>query len=143
MIFDICNKRFFVQFFIRQTVTATNNAMVINKIRKFVELLFVKRAFVEIHFIGTVFVVSIISSHIITESAIALSTCLTFLQLNVAGFEMKYNNFCTHHVLPDFCTHTNNYCCSTFDWSYVFYHQTYIYTCMMYVFLMFLISLFL
>ena len=54
--------------------------MVVNK---FVEVIFGGTAFVR-----TVFVVSLISSHIIAESLIILVKCLPFSQLHVAGFQI-------------------------------------------------------
>ena len=57
-----------------------------NKIWKFVEVHSVRTAFVEVLFIGTDFVMSIILSHITTESPIILPIYLPFLQLFVAGF---------------------------------------------------------
>ena len=38
-----------------------------------------------------------------------------------------------HHVALDSCTHTDIYCYSTFDSSYILYHQIYIYIRMIYV----------
>ena len=62
--------------------------MVINKraskMLKFVEVHFLRTYFVEVLLVGMVFVVSIISSHIISESPIILPTHLPFLQLNFA-----------------------------------------------------------
>ena len=54
--------------------------MVVNK---FVEVIFGGTAFVR-----TVFVVSLISSHILAESLIILAKCLPFSQLHVAGFQI-------------------------------------------------------
>ena len=53
------------------------------KIKKFVEVPFVGTVIV-----GTVFVVSIISSKVITESSTLLAKYLPFLQLYVSGFQI-------------------------------------------------------
>ena len=53
----------------------------------FVEVLFVRMNFIEVSSVGIVSVVSIISSHITTESAIILPIYLPLLQLHSAGFE--------------------------------------------------------
>ena len=53
----------------------------------FVEVLFVKMNFIEVRSVGIVSVVSIISSHVTTESAIILPIYLPLLQLHFAGFE--------------------------------------------------------
>ena len=61
--------------------------MVVNKkaskLKKFVEVIFGGTVFVR-----TVFVVSLISSHIIAESLKILVKCLPFSQLHVAGFQI-------------------------------------------------------
>ena len=44
--------------------------------------------FAEIGFVEVLFVVSIISSQVITESSVKLHTHLLFLQLHVAGFQI-------------------------------------------------------
>ena len=64
-----------------------NNAMVFNKkaSRKF---LFHRLFFFSLHFVITVFVSSVISSHVITESSIMLAKYLPFSQLRVAGFQI-------------------------------------------------------
>ena len=54
----------------------------------------------------------------------------------------KPKYFRIHYVLLDFCIYTGTYSYSTFNSSYIFYHQDYIHTCMMYVLLLFLIHLF-
>ena len=45
-------------------------------------------AFVSLKFVITVFISSLISLHVITESSIILAKYLPFLQLHVAGFQM-------------------------------------------------------
>ena len=95
------------------------------KILKFVEVLFATTDFV-----GTVFVISITSPNLMTESSMILAKYLPFSQLHVAGF--KYNLFRTNDVLLDFYTHIEIYCYSTFDLNYIFYRQIYIYTRMIY-----------
>ena len=54
-----------------------------NKIYKFVEVLFVRTAFV-----GTVFAVSIISSAVMTETSVRLAKYLPFSQIHVSGFQI-------------------------------------------------------
>ena len=56
----------------------------------FGELLFVQVHYVRTVSVGIVFVSFIISSHIITESRTILHTCLQFLQLHVAGFQIYF-----------------------------------------------------
>ena len=53
-----------------------------NKKYKFVKVNFVRMVFLEVFF-----VVSLVSSHITTESSIILPTYLPFLQLQVEGFQ--------------------------------------------------------
>ena len=55
----------------------------VNKIQKFAEVRFAGTVFV-----GTILVVSTISSHVIIESSVTLSIYLTFSQLHIAGFEI-------------------------------------------------------
>ena len=52
--------------------------------------------------------------------------------------DSKYKLFCTHYVLFDFCMHINIYHYSTFVSSYMFYHQTCIYTCFVNIFDLFI-----
>ena len=54
-----------------------------SKMWKFVEV-----HYVEVRFVGMVSVVSIISSHLTTESPIILPTYLTILQLHVTEFQI-------------------------------------------------------
>ena len=90
-------------------------------------------------FVGFFIVVSIISSHIITESSIVLSIHSPFSQVLVAGFQIWY--FFMHFsffffFFFFFCTYSYLhyiYHYSMFDLSYIFFHQTYIYICMMHV----------
>ena len=71
----------------QQILTAIKNVTIINKkaieIKKLVEVLFVGTVFVE-----TIFIVSIVSSHITTESSIMLPKYLPFLQLHGVGFKI-------------------------------------------------------
>ena len=59
-----------------------NNAMVTNKKAIKIYSLF------EWLFVGTVFVVSMISSHVITELSVIPGTYLPFLQLHITGFQI-------------------------------------------------------
>ena len=72
-------------------LASIRNAMITNekasKIYKFFQLLFVGTVFVKI-----VFVVSIISSHVITESSIILHTFLPFSQLHIAGLQISLSH---------------------------------------------------
>ena len=63
--------------------------MVINKKASKIYKFFVSQVtFLSLKFIVTVFVVSIISSHLTTEWSIILPKDLPFLQLHVAGFQI-------------------------------------------------------
>ena len=73
----------------------------------------------------------IVSLHVITELSMVLANYSPVSQPHVEGF--KFNIFCTNDILPDF--HINIYHCFTFDSSYICYHQTWIYICMLYVLL--------
>ena len=66
--------------------------------------------------VGTVFVVSLFSSHLITESSVTHAKYFPFLQLHVAGFQISSKN-----VLLDFHTHIDIYRHSTFDSNNIFY----------------------
>ena len=84
--------------------------MVINemtsKIQIFVEVTFVGTVSIRLLFVGTVFVSSIMSSHIITESSIILAMYLPFLQLHTSWFQIQ--SFA--HVLSFFeYFHTHRY----------------------------------
>ena len=66
-------------------LTAINNAMVINKnVSKFL-VLFAGTVFVKV-----VFVLSIISLHVTTESSIILPKYLPCLELHFAGFQIYF-----------------------------------------------------
>ena len=56
-----------------------------SKIQKFC---IVEVVFVSLKFVGKVFVSSIISSYVITESSIILAKYFSFSQLHVAGFQI-------------------------------------------------------
>ena len=64
----------------KQTLTAINNAVIINKKESKIY------KFYSLKFVGTVFVSSIISSHVATESSIILAKYLPFLHLLITGF---------------------------------------------------------
>ena len=92
-------------------------------------------------FVDTLSTAFIISSHVITESLVALAKYSPFSQLYVARFQIQ--PFYMNYVPLDFCTHTDIYLYFTFDSSYIFYCQTSIYIHMMYVLLIFSTDLFL
>ena len=48
--------------------------------------------------------------------------------------DSKYNLFRTNYILADFYTHADTCCYSTFGSSYISYHQSYIYICMIHIF---------
>ena len=68
-------------------LTVINNAIVIdkktNKLKKFVQVPFVRMIFV-----GTAFIVFMISSNMITDLSIILRPYLPCLQLHEAGFQI-------------------------------------------------------
>ena len=69
----------------------------------------------------------IISLHVRRESPIVLvKYCCNYMQWDSKLFFF----FHMYYVLSGFCTHTEIYCCSTFDSSYIFFRQIYIYMCM-------------
>ena len=130
----------FNQYFISLTLIAINNVMVINKKDnkkyKFVKVNFVRTVFLEVFL-----VVSLVSSHITTESSIILPTYLPFLQLQVEGFQ-KWRF--SHARCPFRSSHSH--------WQLLLFHfwfelhfllSTYIHICMIYILLRFLIRLFL
>ena len=81
-----------------------------SKIKEIFELPFVWTVFVKI-----LYVVSIISSHIITELSVILPTCLAFSQLHIARFQVQPFS----HTLFIFYTDTDT-CYSTLDLSFTF-----------------------
>ena len=58
------------------------------KVSKIYKLFVIQVTFFSLKFVGMVFVVSIISSHVITESSIILAKYLPFLHLSVAEFQI-------------------------------------------------------
>ena len=69
-----------------------NNAMVIKEKMSKIQRLFVLQVasfsleFFGTFFVGTIFIISITSSNVITESSVRLAKYLLFLQLHIAGF---------------------------------------------------------
>ena len=69
-----------------------NNAMVIKEKMSKIQRLFVLQIasfsseFFGTFFVGTIFIISITSSNVITESSVMLAKYLLFLQLHIAGF---------------------------------------------------------
>ena len=69
-----------------------NNAMVIKEKMSKIQRLFVLQVasfslkFFGTFFVGTIFIISITSSNVITESSVMLAKYLLFLQLHIAGF---------------------------------------------------------
>ena len=85
-------------------------------------------------FVKVLFVVPIISSHVITESSIILLAYLPFLQLHVAAFQI-YIYFFAHMMFFFYiCTHTNINLCFSFELQSL---QAYIHICMINVLLIF------
>ena len=78
-------------------------------------------------------------SYVTIESSIILFKYLSISQAYVLGFQ----NFHTHVVWLDFCTHIDTIFNSTFDLNYILYLQIYIYNSIKYVLPLFLINLFL
>ena len=74
--------------------------------------------------IVTVFVSSVVVSHLITESLVVLIKHLPIYQLHVVKFQIYFLHSCFFFY---FYTHIDNYYYSTFDFKYTFYHQFYIY----------------
>ena len=64
--------------------------MIINKMASKIKKFVFYRLFLSLKFVEIVFVSSIISSHVITESSIILAKYLPFLQLHVEGFQIKF-----------------------------------------------------
>ena len=95
--------------------------------------------FVEVLFVGRDFIFSIISVHLTIESPILLAY-LPFWQLCIPGFQKSpFSHWCSFGFLHSH-QHLSLF---RFDSSFIFYHQTYIHICMIYVLLTFLICLFL
>ena len=70
----------------------------------------------------------IISLHVRRESPIVLvKYCCNYMQWDSKLFFFFFHMY---YVLSGFCTHTEIYYCSTFDSSYIFFRQIYIYMCM-------------
>ena len=83
----------YIIYFIRQILAAINDAIVISKrqvkYRNLINYSLSKRFLLRVLFVRTAFVVSIISLHVVIESVIILPKYLPFLQLRVAGFQIK------------------------------------------------------
>ena len=75
------------------------------------------------------------------ESNIVTWSTKIFKGIGGAPNHQKHN-LLRKYVVLDVCTHIDIYSYSNFDLSYIFYHQTCVYICMMYVLLMFFIYLF-
>ena len=90
-------------------------------------------------FVGEAFVSlsydSIISSHVIAKYLLDI-----FHFCNCMQKDSKYNLF---HINDVFYTYIDIYRYLTIDLNYIFFHQIYIYICMMYALLMYLVYLFL
>ena len=79
---------------------------------------------------------SVTSSQIIAESCIILTKYFPLSQLHVAVFQTCFR------LHDAFYTHIDIYCYSATNLNYICFHQIYIYICMIYALLMFLIHLF-